>query len=408
MTLKNIKAVLCSLLAVVSLSLYTIGCADEPSSLGLNFLPPGETTGVRIFDSYIDTMPISSNNSRYYVNTSGSNNLLIGKSGSYESKALLKFTNISDSYDSSIVVSAKMYLYYRNYFFPNTISDSLGQVGFDVFKILDSYDFSTITNDSVSSSSFGNTSQGNFTGTPTADSQEVEITLNTAMVKDWLEYAADTTYNAKNFGIVLSPNGSAASIKGFYSSSPNILSSTLYPKLEVIYTKNGNTDTFTTRSSSFISLSNASISSSPETFTLQAGVSYVQQMMFDLNRIPSTATINDVQLFLTLDSMNSNFSNQSNFKILGQFINDSAGLKTDLFAFEGEPAGSQYYMMRLVDIGAPSPFARWLSGTANYGLLLFSGNQTVNLDRYVFYKETASDPNKRPRVIIKYTPRVTP
>lgn len=408
MTLKNFKAVLFSLLAVVTLSIYTIGCADEPSSLGLNFLPPGETTGVRIFDSYIDTMPINSNNSRYYVNTSGSTNLLVGKSGSYESKALLKFTNISDAYDSSTVVSAKMYLYYRNYFFPNTISDSLGQIGFDVYKLLDSYDFSTITNDSVSSGSIGNVSQGVFSGTPTADSQEVEISLNTSMVKDWLEYAADTTRSAKNFGIILSPNGSAASIKGFYSSNPNILSTSLYPKLEVIYTKNGNTDTFTTTSSSFISLSNAVISTSPETFTLQAGVSYVQQMIFDLSHIPSTATINDVQLFLTLDSLNSNFSNQSNFTILGQFINDSAGLKTDLFAFEGKQAGSQYYMMRLVNVGSPSPFARWLTGAANYGLLLFSGNQTINLDRYVFYKETASDPNKRPRVIIKYTPRVTP
>lgn len=408
MRLKNFKAVTLSLLAVVTLSVYTIGCADEPSSLGLNFLPPGETTGVRIFDSYIDTMPISSNNSRFNVNTSGSTNLLVGKNGTYESKALLKFTDISDAYDSSTVVSAKMYLYYRNYFFPNTLSDSLGQVGFDVFKINDSLNFSAITYDSVNSNTFGTVSQGIYSGIPTADSQEVEISLNTSMVKDWLEYAADPNYSNKNNGIVLSPNGSASSIKGFYSSSPNILSTNLYPKLEVIYTKNGNTDTFTTVSSSYISLSSTTIPVSAETFTLQAGVSYVQQMIFDLSHIPPTATINDVQLFLTMDSAASNFSNQSNFTILGQFINDSAGLKTDLFAFEGKTAGSQYYMMRLVNVGSPSPFARWLSGAANYGLLLFSGNQTVNLDRYVFYKETASDPNKRPRVIIKYTPRVTP
>lgn len=408
MKLKNFKAVLFSLFIIVSLALYTIGCADEPSSLGLNFLPPGETTGVRIFDSYIDTMPINSNNSRYYVNTSGSTNLLVGKSGSYESKALLKFTNISDAYDSATVISAKMYLYYRNYFFPNTISDSLGQIGFDVYKIQENYNFSSITYDSVSSNAFGNISQGIYSGTPTADSQEVEISLNTSMVRDWLEYAADTSYSAKNFGIVLSPNSSSASIKGFYSSSQNVTSTSLFPKLEIIYTKNGNTDTFTTKSNSFISLSNASIASSSETFTLQAGISYVQQMIFDLSHIPSTATINDVQLFLTMDSLSSNFSNQSNFTILGQFINDSTGLKTDLFAFEGKQAGSQYYMMRLVNVGSPSPFARWLSGTANYGLLLFSGNQTVNLDRYVFYKETASDPNKKPRVIIKYTPRVIP
>jgi hypothetical protein len=131
-------------------------------------------------------------------------------------------------------------------------------------------------------------------------------------------------------------------------------------------------------------------------------------MRFDMSHIPSTATINDVQLYLTLDSANCNFSKDASYKILAQFINDSSGLKTDLYAFNGTPAGNGQYMMRLVASGSPSPFARWLAGTANYGILLFAGNQTIDLDRYVFYKETASDPLKRPRVVIKYTPRVIP
>ncbi|MBL8015965.1 MAG: hypothetical protein JNK43_01745, partial [Ignavibacteria bacterium] len=66
------------------------------------------------------------------------------------------------------------------------------------------------------------------------------------------------------------------------------------------------------------------------------------------------------------------------------------------------------YMMRMVRAGVSSPFQRWLLGQANYGIMLFAGGQTLNLDRYTFYKETASDPAKRPRVIIKYTPRVIP
>lgn len=405
MTNKNLKAVLFSLITIVSFAVYTIGCADDPSSLGLNFIPPGETTGVRIFDSYIDTMPITSLNHRYYVNTSGSKNLMVGKSGNYESKALIQFGGFDDTHDSATVISAKMYLKYKNYYFPTTISDSLGQIAFDVYKILQSLNFSTITNDSVSGTSFGNISQGSFIGIPTADSQEVEISLNTSMVKDWLEYAADTSYSTKNYGVVLSPNNSSASIKGFYSTHNDAV---VKPRLEVIFTKNNVTDTISTSTSSTISLSNTSFTPSTETFNLQAGVSFVQQMSFDMSHIPSTATINDVQLYLTLDSANSNFSMQSVYKILAQFINDSAGLKTDLFTFNGTPAGNGQYMMRLVAIGAPSPFARWLSGTSNYGLLLFAGNQTLNLDRYVFFKETASDPLKRPRVIIKYTPRVIP
>ena len=123
MTSKKLTAALYSLLTIVSLSIYTIGCADDPSSLGLNFIPPGETTGVRIFDSYIDTMPIVSNNSRFYVNTSGSKNLMVGKSGSYETKALLKFSDFGSERDSATVVSAKMVLKYKNYYFPSTSAD---------------------------------------------------------------------------------------------------------------------------------------------------------------------------------------------------------------------------------------------------------------------------------------------
>lgn len=408
MTIKKIRAALYSLIGIVSLSLYTIGCADDPSELGLNFIPPGETTGVRIFDSFIDTMPITSSNHLFYVNTSGSKNILVGKNGSYESKALIAFGDLGDTHDSATVVSAKMYLYYRNYYFPNSPADSLGQIGFDVYKVQQKLDYSLITYDSVNSNTFGNVSQGTYTGTPTYDSMEVAVDLNTSMVKDWLEYAADTSYSVKNYGIVLSPNGSAASIKGFYSSKSHTSVTPVFPKLVIIFTKNGDTDTITTTNSSFISLTDASLPSANETFSLQAGVSFVEQMHFDMSHIPSTATINDVQLYLTLDTNNVNYSSQTTYSFFGQYINDTAGLKTDLATFEGKPAGNGRYMIRFVRAGAPSPFARWLSGETNYGVLLFAGNQTTNLDRYVFYNETASDPAKRPQVIIKYTPRTIP
>jgi hypothetical protein len=113
-------------------------------------------------------------------------------------------------------------------------------------------------------------------------------------------------------------------------------------------------------------------------------------------------------LYLTLDSANSVFSNQSTFRILAQYVSDTAGLKTDIFTFVGAPAAEGKYMLRLVSNQSPSPFQRWLLGQTNYGIMIFSGSQTANLDRYVFYKETCSDPNKRPRVKITYTPRIVP
>lgn len=397
----SFKASLYCIFAVITLSLYTIGCADDPSSLGLPFIP--DTTGLREFDSYIDTMVITSGNHRYYVNTSGSTNLLVGKNGSYESKGLLIFSNIDDDYDSAVVNSATLKLKYRNYYFPSSASDSLGQISFDIYEIEQPLSFSTVTLDSVNTTTFGNVSKGNYTGSPTSDSQEVDITLNTAMVKDWLEYAADTSYSNKNYGIVFSPGNASNVIKAFYSSNEE-----LRPSLQIIYTKNNVTDTLTYNSTASVSLSNTSITPNTETFSLQAGVSYVQVMKFDLSKIPSTATINDVQLYLTLDSANSVFSNQSSFSIVSQYVSDTAGLKTETFPFNGAQTSGGQYVIRLVSNQAPSPFQRWLLGQTNYGIMIFAGKQTVNLDRYVFYKETCTDPNKRPRVKIKYTPRIIP
>ena len=407
MNSKKFNAALASMFVIASLAIYTIGCADDPSSLGLNFIPPGETTGVRIFDSFIDTLPITSENRIYYVNTSGSTNLMVGKTGAYESKGLLKFTNLIDTFDNSTVVSATLKMSYKNYYFPSTMADSLAQISFDVNKIEQSLDFSTITYDSVNSSTFGTTSQGNYTGIPTADSQEVTISLNTTMVNDWLKVAADTSYSVKNYGIVLTPNNSSAAIKGFYAAATGVDDKDR-PELEIIVTKNGVTDTFSTISNGTISLSKTDFAPSSETFNLQAGVSYVQVMKFDLSRMPQTATINDVQIFFSVDSLNSVISGQTTKAIYSQYINDSAGLKTDITTFEGTPSGSGQYMMRMVRAGVSSPFQRWLLGQTNYGLMLFAGGQALNLDRYVLYKETASDPAKRPRVIIKYTPRVIP
>jgi hypothetical protein len=226
------------------------------------------------------------------------------------------------------------------------------------------------------------------------------------MVKEWLEYAADTNYPVKNNGMVLSPSGASNVIKAFYSSV--LPDENVRPKLQIIVTKNNDTDTLTTTTSATLSLINADIPPSTETFPLQAGVGYIQVMKFDLSKLPSTATINDVQLYVTLDSVNSIFSNQTVYKVFSHYINDSNGIKTDLFPFEGSNIGNGQYMIRLVSTGAVSPFQRWLLGEANYGLALRPSEMVKNLDLFRFYDITAGDPNKRPRVIIRYTPRVIP
>ncbi len=382
------------------LSIITFNCADDPSSLGLGFIPPGETTGVRTFDSYVDTLPITSSNIKKYINTSQSTYLMVGKSGNYDSKAILRFTALSSDYDSAVVNYAKINLKYKNYYFPYTAMDSLGQISFDVYTIQYKIDPFTITIDSVNSMTFGTTPIGSFTGTPTFDSSEVSFNLNAATVKGWLDFAADTNSAIKNYGIVFIPNGGSMTIKGFNSA---VTSADIRPEIEISVTKNGVTDTITSNLCQSTSLVNTSFVSNPEIFNIQSGVAFDQIMRFDLSRLASTVILNDVQIFLTLDSANSNLHNLTSLKILRTYVfSDTAGFILETTIYDSRIVNNQY-MIRIIN-----PFQRWVQGQTNYGILLTAKNDFQSLDHYSFYDMTASDPNKRPRVIIKYTPRITP
>jgi hypothetical protein len=387
-------------LLLVSLSLLTMNCADDPTSLGLKFLPSNETTGVVIFDSYLDSMAMTSKNFKYRVNSYFSQNLIVGQNANYNSKALIKFSGIPGDKDSAVVNSAYLVLKYKNYFFPNTLADSLGQISFNIYKVNQNINYQRITLDSVTASTFGTVSQGSYTGTPTSDTQEVDISLNTTLVKDWFEYAADPeNYPVKNYGIVLAPNASSNVLKAFYSAQTG---AAVKPAIVVIYTKYGDTDTLYHDISETMFLADVNLTPLPERFYLHAGISYDQIMRFDMSNIPAGATINDAQIILTLDSANSIFTRITNKGLAAAFVTDSAAIKTESFVFDGVAAGNQI-SFRII-----TPFQRWLNNASNQGIMIIPGAQTSNLDVFSIYDINASDPNKRPRVIIKYTPRITP
>jgi hypothetical protein len=396
LSLSNIQKIL--LFFLLALPFIFQSCADEPGNLGLNFIPGTDTVGVRIFDSYTDTMDISMSNIKKYINTSSSPNLIVGKSGTYESKALLKFTGLSTNFDSANVLYAELRLKYRNYYFPPTTSDSLGQISFDVFKIQSDLTFNRVTLDSVSSSTFGTISQGSYTGSPTNDTQEVNIQLNTVMVKDWLEYSADSSYVNKNYGIVLSPNNSSNVLKSFYSSNAE---SGVLPVLYFIVQKGGKTDTIYHAYSQSLFFADANLTPGFDNFYLQAGVSYFETMVFNLNKIPSNATINDAKLILTLDPSNSKFSSETDYTLNSYYISDSSKLiiEDKIYPSFFESGITDKYTFRLI-----VPFQRWLIGQNNYGLLINPRNNLTNLDLFAFYNMSASNPDVKPRVIIKYTP----
>lgn len=389
-----------TVLFFVFLSFMTPGCADEPSSLGIQFVPPNETTGVKVFDSYVDSMSITFSSVKRFLNNSTSPNLIVGQSGSINSKALIKFTGMPSTYDSTLnVISATLKLRYRNYYYPVTQTDSLGQIAFDIFRVQQKINYTTVTLDSVNAGTFGNSPQGTYTGSPTADSQEVDISLNTSMIYDWLKYAVDSNYAEKNYGVVLSPNASSNALKGFYSGT---VTTDLKPALFFVVSENGRpNDTLSINTSETVFFANGDLPIVPGIFFLQGGISHSELFKFVTNKIPSTAVINDARLILSIDEGNSLISTQTQRKVIGLSAIDSGAVNT-----EGEyPAleSSGQYPIRMI-----YAFQKWIQGGTNYGFLIIPSNRQLNLDLFAFYNIDASDPNKRPRIIIRYTPRIIP
>ncbi len=382
------------LLIAFSLSLVILNsCENNPGDVGLSFISPNDTTGVKYLDSETDSMEISSYSFKKLINAYVSPNMLIGKYEQYESKTLLKFTNIPGDFDSSKVLSATLVLKNNNYYYTN----KTGTTAFDVFKVNQNLDFTTVTLDSIGSGTIGTTTLGSYSGV-VPDSQTISITLDNQTVKDWLESAADTGYAEKNYGVMLQPTSASSTIKGFYSYN-NILEN--IPYLSIARSKNGVTDTLKLISSESVSLSDAPETVIPQNRMLvQNGIAYRSGLNFDLSKLPTNVIINNATLQFTLDTKSSFISETGSKTMIVGLVNDTANNDDTLFvnAFLRDTIN---YSVALNQI-----FQNWNSGNLpNLGVSIRGSFELQNIDKFVFFSPESPDPATRPRLKIYYTLR---
>lgn len=388
--IKNFTITFCLIFLLFGTIIFQ-SCEENPNDLGLTLVPSIDTTGVRYLNSQRDTMAITKNNYKQFINTSASTNILIGLYQNYQSKALLKFKDISPDYDSANVVSAILTMKYSKYYF----KDTLGVTQFNIYKVNNNFNYSSITFDSVPSSGIGNISLGSFNGI-VADS--MNILLNNQTVKDWLEYAADTNYVIKNYGIAFIPDLASTTIKGFYSDNNNL---NLVPYVTVIYSKNNVLDTITLNISEGVSLTDAPPSIIPsDRIILQNGIAYRNILNFDLTKLPNNVIINNVTLQFTLDNANSFISPATDKRIVIGMVTDSV-TKQDNFITEASLLDTINY-----SVSINSVIQEWNSGVSpNIGITMKNFSEPQNLDNFVIYSPNASDVSKRPRLSITYTLR---
>lgn len=369
------------------------GCENDPKDLGINYIPSIDTTGIKFLDSQADTMNISSYTFKKYINNYLAENLLVGKYQDYDSKALIRFYNISVDYDSAEVLSAVLKFRYGGYYF----KEKGGNTSFNVNKILTSLNFTSITFDSVNSSQISTESYGNFNGI-VPDSSFISVTLDNKMIEDWLMYAADTAYPVKNYGLALVPTASSTTIKGFYLINNNV---EFIPAIDVILSKNGVIDTISLNTSDGLSLSDAPESAIPsDRIFTQNGIAYRSIMNFDLTKLPGNVIINNATLQFTLDRANSFISENTDKRIVVGMVTDSV-TKTDTLFIDAFLSDSIVYSVNLNPI-----VQRWNSGIyTNQGISMKNYFELQNLDNFVIFSPNDPDISKRPRLKITYTLR---
>ncbi|MEO8666447.1 MAG: hypothetical protein ABI462_13230 [Ignavibacteria bacterium] len=390
-----IKKIFLNFLLLVITSALLISCEDNPNNLGITFIT-SDTTSTRYLDSQVDSMQITYNNYKKFINTSTATSIMVGNYNGYTSKALMEFSSIGPEFDSAKIVSAVLTMRYNDYFF----KDEKGLTSFNIFRVNNDLNFSTITFDSVNSSNIGTVSMGNFSGTP-VDTSKISVALNNQFVKDWLEYAADSTYPVKNFGFMIAPDMSSSTIKGFYSFNN---STDFIPKIDIIIIKNGEFDTLNLVTSTYVTLSDAPTSVIPaDRFMLQNGIAFRNILRFDLTKLPPNVIINNATIEFTLDNAGSYITSTTDKSIYLGMVLDSIA-KRDSLATRVFPLDSIRYSASSTSIN--SLVQRWNSGVLpNFGISMQNFSEIENLDNFVFYTPTAADITKRPRLKITYTLR---
>jgi hypothetical protein len=373
------------------------GCTDEPTDLGLNFLDPDDTTGVRTLDSQTDTLTITGTNYKYRINTLGSRGILVGRYQDAEANSMIKFTGISDQYAGATVNSAILKLTFRGY----SYQDLNGITSFDIFRVNKNFNYQTVTFDSVSSADIGTNVLGSYTGTLT-DTTTIEITLDNQTVKDWLEAAADPEYQNPNYGIYLKATGSSTTIKSFFSIAQG---GSLIPNVLVVLTNNNETDTITLVTPESVSLCDAPIPAFNERFITQNGIAIRNMLRFDLSKLPENVVINNAQLEFYIDRSQSYITGDSEMRMIIGMITDSTNKTDSTFGSLNNAFIQQDSLQFITTIS--NIVQRWNSGLSpNLGISIRGASEIQNLDRFIFYDVDSSDINRRPRLKIVYTQRI--
>lgn len=394
--LKNIfstkKTLLVSLLFI---PLLLVGCSDNPSSLGSDLLGQDGIV-VSQLDSYTDTLAQTFVQHPIKLSLGSSNIIVVGKDANVESQILLAFgLSIAEkylaNYDSLNFVSASL-TFIRTYSFGD------GNQPFNVSVHQITHDWNSgYTLDSLAKLTYEPSSV--LLSSSVTDSA-YNLSLNTNLIKEWFLAAKDTT-KAKNYGVLIKPNG-ICRFTGFAASTSY---NNDVPVLKLILAKSTAYETFQDTLTYYGSVDVHVISGqfpevSPLTTTIQCGTGVEGKLLFDLSKLPNDAVVNKAILTLTLDTLNTKTGSTFVDGLAAYEFVDSLKDTTDATAAASLTRTGNTYtgdIQRIIN--------DMLYKKTNQGILITSPYLKNGLENYALYNSSALNGALKPRLVITYSQR---
>jgi hypothetical protein len=301
--------------------------------------------------------------------------------------------------DTALVFGANLTLRFESWF-----GDSTGQLSFNIYRVSLPWDETTLTWDAVQAAGFYEqyVSRGSYSAGAGPDTQSVTISLDTAMVRQWLATATTTT-NTK-YGILLVPTSGCSIVRGF--NEYGFDSTGYYPTLQIIAGSPSGTprDTasYTIAYDTWVG-NTENLATNPQLIYIQSGVEYRSTLSFDVSFIPRGAVINSANLLLTSDpatTRSNRFTTDSTFQ-LATTLSPSVRTNLDLTsAVTGVRRGGT---LLTYSADMTRPVQIW-NRLPNYGVTLMPSvfEERVSFQLLTFFNEKAP-PSLRPSLKLKYS-----
>ena len=384
------------LLLFFIISISFIACEDEPSSIGIE-LVGSDLVVVRTFDSQFDTLDQNSSFHKKVIQLGSSTKILVGKHGNIEASSLLKFIfGLADTLKDDIIAGDldvnEAWIELTNEY---VFVDSNEVMEFTVHKVNTSWDHFAFTIDSLPKLSY---EMNDISSNEEITDSNYVFNIDPAVILGWMKNAADTSLE-KNHGIYLKPAANSGKVVGFQALTPT---SSEAAKLTLVIEKPGSyVDTINGFIFADVSVVDGDLPVlPPENIVVQSSVSVNSIISFDLTDVPEGVIINNAELIIQRDSINtvtgSSFSNSLN----AFFVEDST---TKEVIEDGS------FLLSFSDnsySGDISSYVRtWVNENRNQGVLLRSGSDIEGLELFALKGSNALNHSERPRLKIVYTVR---